>query len=162
MSPIATPGWILGLMLTLGYLLPAQAVSVKFIGTLVVPPPCVINSGNDIAVTFANDMLVGHLNGVNYEQNIPYTLNCTGATHATLRLQFQGSGAGFDASVLGTSKTGLGLELRSGGTKLPVNTWLNFSNPARPVLTVVPVREAGGSLAGGAFTAASTLVVDYQ
>ncbi|XXD09665.1 fimbrial protein [Klebsiella sp. R445] len=162
MSLNRRPGWALGLMLTLGYVLPTQAVDVTFIGTLVVPPPCVINSGNDIAVKFANDMLVGQINGVNYEKSIPYTLNCTGATHATLRLQFQGGGAGFNASVLGTSKTGLGLELRSGGAKLPVNTWLKFNDPARPVLTVVPVRETGGSLTGGAFTAASTLVVDYQ
>ncbi|WP_174508665.1 fimbrial protein [Klebsiella oxytoca] len=162
MSRSIKPGWALGLLLTLGYVLPAQAVNVKFLGTLVVPPPCVINSGNDIAVKFDNDMLVGRLNGTNYEKNIPYTLNCTGATSAALRMQFQGAGAGFDASVLGTSKAGLGLQLRSGGVKLPVNTWLSFTNPARPVLSVVPVRAVSGTLAGGAFTATSTLVVDYQ
>ncbi|AHG22487.1 hypothetical protein Z042_24910 [Chania multitudinisentens RB-25] len=150
------------LVLALGSVLPAQAVDVKFSGTLVVPPPCVINSGSDITVNFANDMLVGRINGVNYEKTIPYVLNCSGATSTALRLQFQGSGAGFDTSVLSTTKTNLGLELRSSGVKLPVNTWLNFTDPARPVLTATPVKGTGSTLGGGPFIAASTLVVDYQ
>jgi len=152
----------LALTIVLASALPAQAVDVKFTGTLVVPPPCVINSNQDISVVFGNELLAGRINGVNYEQPINYVLDCTGATSATLKLQFQGGGAGFDASVLGTSKTDLGLELRSDGTKLPMNTWLNFTDPARPVLTAVPVKATGSTLKGGAFTAATTLLVDYQ
>ncbi|MNC51103.1 hypothetical protein D3C75_1003820 [compost metagenome] len=64
--------------------------------------------------------------------------------------------------MLGTSKTNLGLELRSDGVKLPMNTWLNFTNPARPVLTAAPVKATGSTLSGGTFTAATTLLVDYQ
>lgn len=152
----------LALTIALGSALPVQAVDVKFTGTLVVPPPCVINSNSDISVDFDSDMLAGRINGVNYEQPITYTLDCTGATSATLKLQFQGGGAGFDASVLGTSKTNLGLELRSDGVKLPMNTWLNFTNPARPVLTATPVKATDSALSGGTFTAATTLLVDYQ
>ena len=151
---------ILILAIVMGNALTVQAVNVNFIGTLVVPPPCAINSNNDISVDFGTDMLTGRIDGINYEQPIVYTLDCTGATSATLKLQFQGSGAGFDASVLGTSKSALGLELRSDGVKLPLNTWINFIDPARPVLTAIPVK--GGSVSGGTFTAASTLVVDYQ
>lgn len=147
---------------TSGCISPSMAVDVKFTGTLMVPPPCVINSNSDISVDFDTDMLAGRINGVNYEKPIIYTLDCTGATSATLKLQFQGGGAGFDASVLGTSKTNLGLELRSDGVKLPMNTWLNFTNPARPVLTAAPVKATGSTLSGGTFTAVTTLLVDYQ
>ncbi|WP_196062249.1 MULTISPECIES: fimbrial protein [unclassified Serratia (in: enterobacteria)] len=153
---------VLALTTALGSALPAQAVDVKFTGTLVVPPPCVINSNSDISVDFDTDMLAGRINGVNYEKPITYTLDCSGATSVTLKLQFQGGGAGFDASVLGTSKANLGLELRSDGTKLPMNTWLNFTNPARPALTAVPVKATSSTLSGGTFTAVTTLLVDYQ
>lgn len=152
----------LALTIVLGCASPAQALDVKFGGTLVVPPPCVINSNSDISVIFGNDLLAGRINGVNYERPISYVLDCTGATSPTLKLQFQSGGAGFDSTVLATSKTDLGLELRSNGTKLPMNTWLQFTNPARPVLTAVPVKAIGSTLSGGAFTAATTLLVDYQ
>ncbi|MDR7021458.1 fimbrial protein [Aeromonas salmonicida] len=150
------------LLTTLSSALPAHAIDVFFTGTLVVPPPCVINGNNAISVDFGNDMLAGRIDGVNYEKPISYTLECTGATNNSLKLQFQGSGASFDSTVLTTSKTDLGLELRSDGSKLPLNSWLLFTDPARPVLTAVPVKSSGSTLSGGAFTATSTLLVDYQ
>ncbi|MBC3379047.1 fimbrial protein [Serratia fonticola] len=133
-----------------------------FSGTLVVPPPCVLNNNTDIPVSFGTDLLAGRVNGSNYAQPIPYTLDCTGAPTTALKLQFQGTGADFDTSVLETSKPDLGLELRSNGVKLPMNTWFNFTDPARPSLMAVPVKATGSTLTGGAFTAASTLLVDYQ
>lgn len=150
------------LLTTLSSALPAHAIDVFFTGTLVVPPPCVINGNNAISVDFGNDMLAGRIDGVNYEKPINYTLECTGTANNSLKLQFQGSGASFDSTVLTTSKTDLGLELRSDGSKLPLNNWLLFTDPARPVLTAVPVRASGSTLSGGAFTATSTLLVDYQ
>lgn len=143
---------------------PAQAVDVYFSGTLVAPPPCVINANQDISVNFGDDLLVGRVDGVNYEQVIDYSLDCSAGASVTsaFKLQLQGNGAGFDSSVLNTSKTGLGLELRSGGAKLPVNSWINFNEPARPALTAVPVRNSVGTLTGGVFTASATLLVDYQ
>lgn len=143
---------------------PAQAIDVYFMGTLVAPPPCVINSNQDINVDFGNDLLVGRVDGVNYEKAINYTLDCSVGASVTsaFKLQLQGSGAGFDSSVLNTSKSDLGLELRSGGVKLPVNTWINFNEPARPALTAVPVKNSVGTLTGGVFTASATLLVDYQ
>ncbi|WP_431224778.1 fimbrial protein [Serratia sp. L9] len=152
----------LALLVSLGSVLPAQAVAVDviFSGNLVVPPPCEINSDNAISVVFGNDMLTERVDGVNYEKTIAYTLDCNGATSTALKLQFQGAGTVFDASVLATSMPALGLELRSDGVKLPLNTWINFTDPTRPVLTAVPVK--GNKLNGGVFTATSTLVVDYQ
>ncbi|MFC0227459.1 fimbrial protein [Serratia aquatilis] len=145
-----------------GITVPALAIDSYFYGTLVVPPPCELNSNAAIAVSFGNELLTGRVNGSNYEQPITYTLDCTGASSNALKLQFKGTGAGFDTTVLTTSKAALGLELRSNGAKLPMNTWFDFTYPARPVLTVVPVKATGSTLSGGPFTAASTLLVDYQ
>lgn len=153
------------LWVTLGTAMSANAndvADVFFTGTLVAPPPCVINGNNAISVDFGSDMLAGRIDGVNYEKPINYTLECTGATSSSLKLQFQGSGAGFDSTVLTTSKTDLGVELRSDGSKLSLNSWLLFTAPARPELTAVLVKSSGSTLSGGAFTATSTLLVDYQ
>lgn len=153
------------LWVTLGTAMSANAndvADVFFTGTLVAPPPCVINGNNAISVDFGSDMLAGRIDGVNYEKPINYTLECTGATSNSLKLQFQGTGAGFDPIVLTTTKADLGLELRAGAMKWPLNTWIHFTYPVRPVLTVVPVKAAGSTLSGGTFTAASTLLVDYQ
>lgn len=151
------------LLVTLGSALPVQAVEadVTFSGNLVVPPPCVVNSNNAISVLFENDMLIERLDGVNYAKPINYTLDCTGATSTALKLRFQGEGAGSDASLLPTSMPEVALQLRSDGVELPMNTWIKFTAPARPVLTAAP-RKIGTRKTGGQFTATATLVVDYQ
>ncbi|MFC0228821.1 fimbrial protein [Serratia aquatilis] len=158
----AVIGCALTLLMVIGSTLPAQAVIVNFSGTLVVPPPCVINGNSNITVSFGHDLLASRVDGVNYAQVIPYVLDCTGATSTSLRLQLQGGGAGFNPQVLATSKSNLGLALRSNGSPLAVNSWLSFVDPARPVLTAVPVKASGSTLNGGAFTAMATLLVDYQ
>lgn len=143
----------------------AQAVNVNFSGTLVRPVPCVINGNQDIPVDFGTDLLTTSIDGSNYQQPLSYTIDCTAADANTLRLQFTGTGASFDPTVLATDKTGLGIRLKSGsgaGTNLNLNTWLNFTRPDTPVLQAVPVQQSGITLTAGAFTATTTLVADYQ
>lgn len=144
--------------------LPAQAIDVFFTGTLVAPPACVVNGNADVSVDFGNNVLIGQIDGVNYEQPITYSLDCSAGAGITtaMKMQLQGNGAVFEGTVLGTSKTDLGLEMRTAGAKWPLNTWRNFVYPAQPVLTAVPVKATASTLAGGAFTASATLLVDYQ
>ncbi|HGM7047718.1 MULTISPECIES: fimbrial protein [Serratia] len=155
-------GFATGVMLILyGTVAYAFTLNVTVSGT-VIDPPCVINGNAPINVNFGNDILIGRIDGNAYEQPIPYTLDCSAATAKTLKLQLKGAGATFDSTVLGTSKADLGIELRSNRSKLPVNSWENFTDPARPALSAVLVKNSGGTLTGGAFTATSTLLVDYQ
>ncbi|MDK9637845.1 fimbrial protein [Enterobacter hormaechei] len=164
-----TPGkTCLGLGLTTGVLLSlfgsaahAFSLNVTVSGT-VIDPPCVINGNAPINIDFGNNILIGRIDGNAYEQPIPYTLDCSTATAKTLKLQLKGNGATFDPTVLRTSKAALGIELKSNGSKLAVNNWENFTDPARPTLSAVLVKNGGGMLTGGAFTATSTLLVDYQ
>ncbi len=139
---------------------PSATVTVKVI--VVAPPPCVINDDRPVEVEFG-DVMTTRVDGDNYKMPVNYTLSCTGGTSNAMKLQVKGNGAAFDATVLQTNKTGLGIELRQGDGKLAVNSWLNFTYPNKPKLWAVPVKDRPGTtLTGGEFSAGATMVVDYQ
>lgn len=134
----------------------------KFHGTLLEPPPCVLNGGTPIDVDFGSTVMTTRVDGANYIQTVNYNMVCNNPILNTLRLKIQGTGASFDGEKLLTDKADLAIALSANGQALPINTWLNFTNPARPVIKAVPVKKAGTKLAGGAFNATATMMVDYQ
>ncbi|CAI1015065.1 Minor fimbrial protein prsF precursor [Serratia marcescens] len=138
---------------------PSATVTVKV--TVVAPPPCVINDDRPVEVEFG-DVMTTRVDGDNYKMPVNYTLSCSGGTSNAMKLQVKGNGAAFDATVLQTNKTGLGIELRQGDGKLAINSWLNFTYPNKPELWAVPVKQAGTTLTGGEFSAGATMAVDYQ
>lgn len=157
-------GWhtLVGLLAALPILAwaaPSATVTVKV--TVVAPPPCVINDDRPIDVEFG-DVMTTRVDGDNYKMPVNYTLSCTGGTSNAMKLQVKGTGAAFDATVLQTNRTGLGIELRQGAGKLAVNDWLNFTYPNKPELWAVPVKQTGVTLTGGEFSAGATMAVDYQ
>lgn len=129
--------------------------------TVLAPPPCVINDDRPIEVDFG-EVMTTRVNGVNYRRPVDYTLSCSKAFSNAIKLQVQGNAASFDRTVLQSNKAGLGIGLRHGDNKLPVNSWLNFTYPNVPVLWAVPVRQSGITLKGGEFTASATMNVAYQ
>lgn len=140
----------------------AQAITTVTVKvTVVALPSCIINDDRPIVVEFG-DVLTTRVDGSNYRLPVNYTLDCKDAPSNAMKLQVQGTGAGFDGTVLQTNKSGLGIELQQGDAKLPVNSWLNFAYPRKPELWVVPVRQSGATLTGGEFTAGATMKVDYQ
>ena len=128
----------------------------------VLAPPCIVNGNRDIPIDFGNDIIVSRIDSRIYERPIPYVLDCSAGTSKALKMQILGGGASFDTTVLGTSKANLAIELKSNGTKMAVNSWHNFTDPARPSLSAVLIKNRSGIVTGGAFTAKSTLLVDYQ
>lgn len=137
----------------------SATVTVKV--TVLAPPPCVINDDRPIDVEFG-DVMTTRVDGDNYKMPVNYTLSCTGGTTNAMKLQVKGTGAAFDATVLQTNQTGLGIELRQGDSKLAVNDWLNFTYPNKPELWAVPVKQRGATLKWGEFSAGATMAVDYQ
>lgn len=135
---------------------------VFFTGTLISPPACVINSNGPISVDFGSNLLAGRVDGVNYEQPLNYTMDCSGASSNALRLSIMGAKASFNPAFVETSKGNLGIAIRVDGVLLPMQAWHTFTYPSRPVLTAVPVKASGSSLTGGAFTATAILLVAYQ
>lgn len=136
--------------------------TVNFTVNVISAPPCQFNGGNNVAVSFGNEVLTTRVDGVNYQQPVPYNLTCSPAPPVNaLKLQFRGTDAGFDSSIQ-TNNGNLGIRLMNGNNPLPPNTWVNFTWPNIPVINAVPVKRPGSDLAGGAFSGAATLMVDYQ
>lgn len=128
----------------------------------VLAPPCIVNGNRDIPIDFGNDIIVSRIDSRIYERSIPYVLDCSAGTSKALKMQIRGGGASFDTTVLGTSKANLAIELKSNGSKMAINSWHNFTDPARPSLSAVVIKNRSGAVTGGYFTATSTLLVDYQ
>jgi len=150
-----------GMLAMLPMLAFAASSTVTVTVTVVAPPPCVINDDRPIEVEFG-DVMTTRVDGDNYKMAVNYTLSCPDAPSNAMKLQVRGTSAAFDATVLQTNKTGLGIELRQGDSKLAVNHWLNFTYPNKPELWAVPVKQRGATLMGGEFSAGATIAVAYQ
>jgi type 1 fimbria pilin len=142
---------------------PSATVTVK---VTVLTQPCEINGGRPIEVEFDNVMTT-EVGSDAYLKQVVYTLDCPQGAPTAMKLQIAGTGASFDSEVLQVKPDELGLlgiELRQGSTKLPINRWLNFtySDSNKPELWAVPVKKSGTTLKGGDFTAAATMKMDYQ
>ncbi|QHB31511.1 fimbrial protein [Yersinia canariae] len=151
----------IAVVLALGSTL-AYADNMLFSGTLINPPPCVINNTGTILVGFGDDVLTSRVDGTQYMQPVTYTLNCTGAVSNALKMTIKGNGAGFDTSVLSTNNSALGIKLLRNEQALGLNTAFTFSYPTIPVLKAVPVKQPGATLSAGAFYGTATMVVEYQ
>nr|WP_232004578.1 fimbrial protein [Providencia rustigianii] len=110
------------------------------------------------------DMIIKNIDGLNYEQTIPYTLKCDGAESNTkLKLRFENnSGAKFNSKLLKTSEPNLGLKIKRNGQDLSINDWVIFDYENKPLLTVVPITNSSGGLNEGEFDATALLTVEYE
>lgn len=139
----------------------AQAVTNVTVKVTVTAPPCTVNNNKAIEVNFG-DVMTTRVDGAQYRKQVAYSLSCEGGAGKAMKLQVQGTAAGFDSGVLGTSVSALGIRLQNGNSNMPVNNWVNFTYPNKPALWAVPVKQSGVTLAGGQFSAAATLKVAYQ
>lgn len=156
------PGCGLAALMLVGPLAQAASTVIKVTVTIVAPPPCVINNNNLIEVNFGSDVMTTRIDGSYKKQPIVYSVECKNAPNNAMKMQIQGIGAGFDGDVLKTNKDDLGVALLRNGNRQPINHWVNFTYPNLPTLEAVPVRQAGATLSGGAFSAGATMKVEYQ
>ncbi|CAM4236592.1 fimbrial protein [Serratia silvae] len=151
-----------GLVLVLGMSAAIAATSnLTISGNILLPPPCVINGDQLITVDFTNEVMTTRVDGINYRQPVPYTLECSAGNTNALKMRIVGVDAGF-AGALYTSKGDLGIALTNDSQAMPVNSWLNFTLPNQPKLFATLVKRPGTTLSGGPFTAGATMVIDYQ
>lgn len=122
------------------------------------------NQPIEVQFNQGNPMIVGQIDGVNYETNIPYSLNCEDTVgNPGLKLQFGGGGSGFNGNLLSTSDEHLGLQLKVSGSALNLGEWRNFNYMTKPTLTATPVTSnTPNDIQEGDFTASGTLSVEYQ
>ncbi|WP_145518207.1 fimbrial protein [Yersinia mollaretii] len=142
----------------------AHAENMTFSGTLINPPPCVISGGSTIDVAFGENLGVNKINGINYTQNVPYTVICdTPVGGSALGLTIiTGSVTTFDPAAVQTDTPDLGIRILKNGTAFTLNTRVAYDKNNPPVLQAVPVQAPGATLTEGAFEATATLLVDYQ
>ncbi len=159
-----------GLALGIGAVLPAQAVqegdttTIYVTGTLVDAPQCTVNNGGSINVSFGDDLITTHVDGVNYKKQIDYTLSCSSLSSTALTMTLKGTTASFNSSLLYTSKSGLGIRLYNGSSALIPGSAIKFTygSSSQPVLYAVPVAQNAATLTTGSFTGTATMVIAYQ
>ncbi|CAI1018820.1 Minor fimbrial protein prsF precursor [Serratia proteamaculans] len=147
---------------------PVQAkdgeADMTFHGTLIEPPPCTINDGNQVEVDFGDRVGINKVDGENYRQQLNYQITCDKALGGNwaLTLSLSGSAAGFDNDALLTNKSGLGIRVYQGDKPFTPNSSvkINLANPPR--LDAVPIKQTGATLTEGVFEAWATLRADYE
>lgn len=135
-----------------------------FHGTLIEPPPCTINDGNQVEVDFGDRVGINKVDGVNYRQPLNYQITCDKAVGGpwALTLSLSGDAAGFDNDALLTDKAGLGIRVYQNDKPFAPNSTLKINLANRPVLEAVPIKQAGATLTEGVFEAWATLRADYE
>lgn len=155
-------GGLAALLLLCAVMAHADTATINVTVTIVAPPPCVINGDNLIEVNFGNDVMTTRIDGSYKKMSVNYSVTCKGASSNAMKIQIQGTGAGFDSDVLKTNKGNLGIALLRNGNDQPINRWVKFTYPNLPKFEAVPVKKSGVKLNGGAFSAGATMMVEYQ
>lgn len=152
----------IGLLLCLSIAPLFAANDLAFRGVLIEPPPCTINSGIAIDVDFGARLGVNKVNGVNYMQDLNYSISCSaGSAPWSMRLTLEGAATGYDSAAVETNMAGLGLHFMQASKPFPLNTQLPVDPKNLPRLQVVPVKMPGATLSEGAFNATATLQADF-
>ncbi|MFO6300197.1 fimbrial protein [Rahnella selenatireducens] len=141
-----------------------DSVNYNFKGHFLVLSPCIISDDKVLDIAF-NTVGVKKVDGINYRQVIPYTVECKGEPDNTaLNLTVAGTAENFDAAAVTTNAAGLGIQIQADGQPLKLNTPLATTLGALSslVLTAVPVKDPATELTAQGFTATATLKVDYQ
>jgi len=139
-----------------------KAASAKFHGTLIVVE-CNINSGQRQTVDFGDAVGIHRIDGKRYEQTVPFSLDCNnyaGGQMPAMTLTAEGTATSFNEAALTTNVDGLGIELRSNGTALPLNKAVNLDYGHVPSLSAVPVADPFVTLQEQPFTATVRLTVE--
>lgn len=157
------PTLVFGLLLsaTLFSVCSHAVTTINISGTVIAPLSCVINDNQLIEVNFGSDLVTTRVDGNRYIKTLDYTLTCKNNPNA-IKMKFQGVATSFNKSALQTGQADLGIALIANGQPMPINSWLNFNYPNKPLLQAVPVKRSGGELKAGDFSAGATLMVAYQ
>lgn len=154
------------LLLLAGLVFSTAAVAadeMTFRGTLIEPPACSINSGEDIDVDFGERVGIKKVNGVNYLQSVSYRISCDpSASPWNMTLAVIGTQTAYDKAAVRTDVTDLGIRLIQNGKPFELNLPIPVNPASPPTLEAVPVQRPGALLAEGKFVATATLQAVYQ
>ncbi|CAI0778748.1 TPA: fimbrial protein [Serratia fonticola] len=143
---------------------PAVAVdNMRFSGTLIEPPPCTINDGGEVEVSFGTRVGVSKVDGVNYLKPVGYRITCDpGAGAWNMTLEVVGTPADYDEAAIESNVDNLAIRLLQNGKLFTLNKPIPIKLNSVPTLEAVPVKRPGATLKEGAFEATATLLAVYQ
>ncbi|MDQ9126107.1 fimbrial protein [Serratia fonticola] len=157
---------VAGMSLLLSFALlaicPSQAVeNMSFSGTLIEPPPCLVNNDKDIDVPF-DRIGVNSVDGVKHRRQVDYVLDCTAGPAWSMVLTLLGPVAAFEPATLQTNIANLGIKIYQNGEPFELGTPIAVDPLNPPLLEAVPVKKPGTELTEGTFEVTATLLADYQ
>ncbi|TQI79105.1 type 1 fimbria pilin [Serratia fonticola] len=135
-------------------------------GTLITPPPCRLNGGNTLLVSFGDKVGIKKVASGIYRKPVDLDLDCDATTAAwQLSLTYTGMPVTFDtdnATVRTAERAVLGVKIFANGQPLKLNEPLKINNLTMPALEAVLVQAPGSDLDDGAFTARATFRAEYH
>ncbi len=144
----------------------AQENHLLLTGTLMEPPPCTLNGGNTVEVSFGEQVGIRKVMQGIYRQTVDLGLECDSNNHGwQLTLTWTGNAAGFDsanATIRSEEQANLGVKMYADGQPLQLNTQLKVNGNTLPLLEAVLVQEEGAELEEGDFVARGFFRVEYQ
>ncbi len=158
---------IMYLIVSLAFSIPLIQVQAKenmnFYGVLIEPPPCSINNGNLIDISFGDKVGVSKVDGNNYLQQISYQIVCeAGSAPWNMTLEIVGTSTDYDNAAIKTNMPDLGIRILQNGQAYEVNKPIKINALNPPKLEAVPVKRPGSMLKEGEFEATATLLAIYQ
>ena len=109
------------------------------------------------------DVGVNKVDGINYRLPMNYTITCAGSTLPwEMVLTVKGTASSFESAAVQSSVTDLGIKLLQNGQPFQLNTPIVINPATPPALEAVPVKRPGSTLKSGGFSAAATLMAEYQ
>lgn len=143
-------------------MLNANAADMVFKGVLVEPPPCKINEGIDMTLSF-DKIGVNKVDGDNYRKEIEYTLSCKDSPSRNLTMMLDTSSvASFSSGTIQSNIAGLGIKVYINGAPAEFSKPLVIKQGEKPKLEAVPVSQPGIDLTEGKFYASATLTFKFQ
>lgn len=141
-----------------------DSVVYNFQGKFMVTSPCTVSNDKVMDIPFGN-IGVNKVDGINFMQTIPYTVDCQGAPDSSpLNLTVSATPVSFDDAAITTSAPGLGIQIQANDQPMKLNQPLvtTLGAVASLALKAVPVKDPAKELTGQAFTATATLTAEYQ
>lgn len=139
-----------------------NAADMAFSGILVEPPPCKINEGVDMTLSFEK-VGINKVDGDNYRRSIEYTLNCKDSPSRDLTMMLTTTSvASFSSGTIQTNIAGLGVKIYANGVPVEFSKAIVITPGEKPKLEAVPLSQPGVTLTEGMFFASATLTFKFQ
>ncbi|MNL27180.1 hypothetical protein D3C87_1487530 [compost metagenome] len=141
----------------------ASEENMRFTGTLITPGCTVSDKGGRINVAFKTNIGIEKIDGKNYQQAIPYQIECAGSAPWRMKMTLVAVDTRFDPAAVQTSIDDLGIQIRLKGEPFRLNEPKQVEMTDRntpPTLEAVPVKRKGSRLPEDKFEATALLIAE--